>query len=329
MLAQISRHKWFIICLFIAVLLAILRFNNGIIQQDNYIDYAKLLPSGVTNISFYDSRLMPGLPILIYLLHFITGNYYVAGYLITLASFVGCYLMLYKLTRSNLSFLPLIFPPILLNLASLIDTEFPFIFLILLSYFLLKKRNYSWAFLLIGVSIWFRLAGVAVLAGVFIYMFFEKKTGKFFLNLPYFLIPVVVLCLYNMQLFGPKNPFYQLFAYEALHPGRISFGIVQLGQDLIRAFRWGWYRILVSGLFYVFVYFYLYLKSFKTKSLEFWIITGVYLFTLVVNLVPFLENIGRYLAPTIPFFWLMFYSKLTKSKIIFLAIPLSAVIVAL
>lgn len=327
MLAQISRHKWFIICLFIAVLLAILRFNNGIIQQDNYIDYAKLLPSGVTNISFYDSRLMPGLPILIYLLHFITGNYYVAGYLITLASFVGCYLMLYKLTRSNLSFLPLIFPPILLNLASLIDTEFPFIFLILLSYFLLKKRNYRWAFLLIGFSIWFRLAGFAILGGVFVYMVLKKEAGKFFLNLPYFLLPVVLLCVYNIHYFGVENPFYQLFTYESLHPGRISFGIIQLAQDLVRAFRWGWYRILVSGFFYIFIYFYLYIKAFKAKNLEFWLITFLYIFTLTVNLVPFLENLGRYLAPTIPLFWLMFYPKLRNSKILYFALPFSAMVV--
>lgn len=328
MYAQISRHKWFIICLFIAVLLAIFRFNGGTVQQDNYVGYSRLFSFGISDVSFYDSRLLPGLPIIMYLLHFITGNFYTAGYLITVASFVGCYIVLYKLTRSNLSFLPIIFPPILLNLASLIDTEFPFIFLILLSYSLLKKRNYRWAFLLIGVSVWFRLAGIAVLAGVFIYMFFEKKIIRFFLNLPYFLIPVALLCLYNIHLFGPKNPFYQLFTYEALHPGRISFGIAQLGQDLIRAFRWGWYRILISGLFYVFIYLYLYIKAFKTKNLEFWIITGIYLFTLIVNLVPFLENLGRYLAPTIPFFWLMFYPKLKKSKILYLAIPLSALIVA-
>ncbi|KKS00768.1 MAG: hypothetical protein UU51_C0001G0027 [Microgenomates group bacterium GW2011_GWC1_41_20] len=326
---KITKHKWFLLSLILAVLLAFYRFNQGVIQQDNYMEYARHLPFEVGKISFYDSRLLPGLPILIYLLHFLTGDIYVAGYLLMFIFFGGSYLLLYKLTHSPLSFVPLIFPPILLNLASLIDTEYPFIFLIVLSYFLTKSKNFKWAFLIIGISVWFRLAGLAVLAGVFIYMALKKKFGKFLLNLPYFVMPVLLLTLYNIYFYGSGNPFYQLFTYQALHPERISMGIVQLGQDVLRAFRWQWYRILVSGIFYIFVYFYLYLKSFKNKTLEFWIISSIYLFTLTVNLVPFLENLGRYLAPTIPLFWLMFHSKLKSSNILYLALPISVLAVFL
>lgn len=329
MLTQIRKHKWFIISLFFAVFLVFFRFNKGIIQQDNYVGYAEFLPSGVPNISFYDSRLLPGLPILIYFLHFMTGNYYVAGYLLTLASVTGCYYLLYRLTKSTLSFLPLVFPPIMLNLASLIDTELPFIFLIVFAYFLLKKEKLKWAFLIIGLSVWFRLAGFAILGGFFVFMFLEKRSRMFFLNLPYFLIPVILLCVYNIHYFGSQNPFYQLFTYEALHPSRISIGFIQLIQDSIRAFRWGWYRILVSGMFYIFVFVYLYFKAYKTKKLEFWIITCIYLFTLSVNLVPFLENLGRYLAPTLPFFWMIFYSKFKSLKFLYLAIPMSILVVLL
>ena len=329
MLVQINKHKWFVVCLILSVFLIFIRFNKGIIQQDNYVGYAQSFPGGIFNFSFYDSRLLPGLPIIIYLLHFITGNFYIAGYLVIIASFVGSSFLLYKLTHSNLSFLPLIFPPIMLNLASLVDTEYPFIFLIIFAYYLIKKKKVRWAFLLIGLSVWFRLAGFAMLAGLFIYMFLKKKIGKFFINLPYFLIPVVVLSLYNIHYFGAQNPFYQLFTYEALHPGRISVGILQLIQDLIRAFRWGWYRILASGLFYTILYSYLYFKSFKTKNLEFWLITGIYLFTLLVNLVPFLENLGRYLAPTVPLFWLIFYPKVRFPKMLYLVIPISCLVVLL
>jgi hypothetical protein len=329
MLERITKHKWFLLSLLLAVLLAFYRFNQGVVQQDNYIEYARHLPFDVGKISFYDSRLLPGLPVLIYLFHFLTGNFYIAGYLLTLLSFTGLYILLYKLTRSLLSFLPLIFPPILLNLASLIDTEYPFIFLVVLSYFLIKNKNFRWAFLIIGISVWFRLAGLAVLAGVFIYMATRKNLGKFLLNFPYFAIPVLILTLYNIYFYGSGNPFYQLFTYQALHPERISVGAFQLGQDLLRAFRWGWYRILISGIFYIFVYSYFYLKSFRSKTLEFFLISSIYLFTLTVNLVPFLENLGRYLAPTIPLFWLMFHSKLKSSKFFYLALPISALVVFL
>lgn len=329
MLTQILKHKWFLMGLFLVILLGFFRFSKGTIQQDNYVGYAMLLPFEIRNVSFYDSRLLPGLSIIIYLLHFITGNFYVAGYLVTLTSFVGSYILLYKLTHSNLSFLPLVFPPIMMNLASLIDTEFPFIFLTIFAYFLFKKEKVKWAFLLIGLSVWFRLAGFAIIAGFFVFMFLKKETRKFFLNLPYFLVPVVTLSLYNIHYFGVQNPLYQLFTYEALHPDRISVGILQLAQDLVRAFRWGWYRILASGLFYILLYFYLYFKLFKTKNLEFWLITGMYLFTLLINLVPFLENLGRYLAPTLPLFWLTFYPKKGFPKMLYLMLPISCLVVLL
>lgn len=323
------KHKWLIICLLLAVLLAYYRYSHGVIQQDNYIGYARMLPSSVSQISFFDSRLFPGLPILIYIFTFFVRNCYLAGYLITFLSFAGSYFLLCKITNSKLSFLPLIFPPILLNLASIIDTEFPFIFLLILSYFLIKKEKLAWAFLVIGLSVWFRLAGVAVMAGIFIYFLIGKEIKKFITYLPYFLIPVVFLVIYNVHFFGAVNPFYQLFTYETLHPGRINIGVVQLGQDLIRAFRWGWYRILFSGLAYIVLFAVLWLKSVKIKSIEFWIITGIYIFTLVVNLVPFLENLGRYLAPTVPFFWLIFNKKLKSDKILYLFLPLSFLVVLL
>lgn len=322
-------HKWFIISLFFAVFLALFRFSHGVIQQDNYVGYAQMFPDLVSKISFFDSRLFPGLPILIYLVTFFVRNYYVAGYLITFISFTGSYYLLYKITNSKLSILPLIFPPILLNLASLIDTEFPFIFLILLGYFLIKKKKLAWAFAILGLSVWFRLAGVAVMFGIFIYFLIQKDLKKFFIHLPYFFIPVVALMIYNVRFFGAGNPFYQLFTYENLHPGRISLGLVQLGEDLIRAYRWGWYRILLSGLAYFVLFAVLWLKSIKIRNIEFWMITGIYIYTLAVNLVPFLENLGRYLAPTIPLFWIIFQSKFKDKKWVYFLLPVSFIVVLL
>lgn len=306
-----------------------LRFGSGVIQQDNYVGYAKSLPFSVDNIDFFESRLLPGLPILIYLFGAVTPNYYVAGYIVTLLSFIGSYFLLYKLTKSRLSFLPLVFPPILLSLATLIDTEFPFIFLGLFGYYLIKSKKLPLAFLVLGLSVWFRLAGVALIFGVFMYFLINKKVSGFFVNLPYFLIPVIALMVYNAHFFGSGNLFYQISAYEALHPGRISIGVTQLGADLVRAIRWHWYRIFASGFFYIIFFVTLWLKSVKLKSLGFWLITGVYLFTLTVNLVPFLENLGRYLAPTVPFFWLILHDRF-KGKglgLLYLLLPVSVLVV--
>ena len=115
----IEGHKWFFISLILAIFLTIFRFNHGNIQQDNYVGYAKVLPNSLNSISFFDSRLFPGLPILIFLFGQITRNFYVSGYLITILSFAGSYYLLYKITGSKLSILSLVFPPILLNLALL------------------------------------------------------------------------------------------------------------------------------------------------------------------------------------------------------------------
>lgn len=324
-----KKHKWLIRSLILAVFLAFFRFGHGAVQQDNYVGYSQALPGSINNISFFDSRLLPGLPILIYLTTFFVRNFHLAGYLITFLSFAGSYFLLYKITNSKLSILPLVFPPILLNLASLIDTEFPFIFLVLLGYLLIKREKLAWAFVVIGLSVWFRLAALAVIFGIFIYFLIEKDLKRFITYLPYFLIPVAILMIYNVHFFGPKNLFYQLFTYEALHPSRMSIGAVQLGADLIRAFRWGWYRILLSGLAYVVLFTVLWLKSVKIKGLPFWMITGIYVFTLTVNLVPFLENLGRYLAPTIPLFWLIYYKKLKDERLLHFLLPLSFLAVLL
>jgi hypothetical protein len=321
------KHKWLVISLFLIVSLAIFRYNSGIVQQDNYLAYARILPTSVGSISFFESRLLPGLPVLIYLVRQIVQNYYLAGYVVTVASFIGSYFLLYKITGSKLSVLPLVFPPILLNLATLIDTEFPFIFLMLLGVYFLKKNKFPWAFLIIGISVWFRLAGMAVIFGIFVYFLIRKELGKFLKYTPYFLVPVVLLLLFNTHFFGSRNLFYQIFTYEKLHPGRISIGFIQLGSDLLRAFRWGWYRILFSGLAYIALFTILWVKSVKIRHLEFWTITGIYIFTLLVNLVPFLENLGRYLAPTAPLFWIIFYKKLGKEGLLYLLLPLSALAV--
>jgi hypothetical protein len=328
--SSIRQHKWFFISLILAIIVAFIRFHRGIIQQDNYLDYARVFPD-IFKLSFSDTRLFPGLPLLILFINFFVNNLTISGYLVTFMSFTGSYLLLYKMTGSRLSFLFLVFPPILFNLTSLVDTEMPFIFLLLLGVYFLRKNKAFLSFFILGISLWFRLAALGILFGLFLFLLTSKSIRRFFINLPYFLIPALTLFIYDVHFFGPTNFFYQFFFLRNLiASGTMSIGILQLGSDLVRSFQWHWYRIFFSGFFYVVFYSAFYIMSFKKlkeHALEFWLLTGFYSFTLIYSFVPFLEGLGRYLAPTIPIFWLIFHSKFKDSKILYLALPLSVVAV--
>lgn len=322
-------HKFFFLSLVLVVILDLFRFKSGIVQQDNYVGYAMVLPSPTSQLSFYDSRLFPGLPIVISLFSRAFINPFLIGYIVAAASFAGSYFLVYKMTDSKLSVLPLIFPPILLNLATIISSEMPFIFLTLLALLFAKKRSFSLAFLAIGISVWFRLAGVGVFFGVFVYLFLTKKFRELSLALPYFLLPVSGLLIYNFLMFGSKGIFYQLATYRELVVGRSNVVIIQLALDVLRALRWHWFRILISGLFYIIFLSYVLIKSIKLGRLEFWLIAGLYLFTLSFGAVPFLENLGRYLAPAVPIFWVRFYREFSKEWLFYILLPLSVVLVAI
>ena len=263
------KHKWFVVSLILAVLLVFYRFNQGSIQQDSYITYAEGFPNELEKFPAY----FPGLPLAIRILMSFFRSPYVSGYFIALASLCGLYFLLYKMTGSKMSILPLIFPPIILNLATIIGTDMPFIFIVVLAIYLIKKKYLPFAFFVIGISVWFRLAGVAVIFGVFMYYLTTKKLREFFINLPYFLIPIVGLMAYNFFLLGPRNTFLQVSTYQAIGNPNINFVLPQLGMDIVRAFRWRWFRVLGSGVFYIIFYGSILIFSFRKNRLNF----GLYL----------------------------------------------------
>ena len=325
-------HKWFFISLILAVLLALFRFNHGVIQQDNYVGYAQAFPSSVNKISFFDSRLFPGLPILIYLITFFVRNFYLAGYLITFLSFIGSYFLLYKITNSKLSILPLIFPPVMLNQVSLIATEIPVIFFILLSLFFFNRKKYALAIFISAFGFWIR--AVAIIPGIIIFIYLLYKNGRNAIKyLPYLLLPVTLLSLFNLHFFGLSGIFHQFAAYRQLGVG--TLGIVQIFTDIPRAWRWGWYRIFASGVFYFSLsVFFLgkVLANIKNRVADFdnilsYILLASLIFIFSVNSVPFLENLGRYLAPTIPLFWLILYKKFDSKIWVYVLLPISFLVV--
>lgn len=316
-------HKWLFVSLILAVLLAFIRYSHNNIQQDDYVAYAVGFPNNLGDLSFY----FPGLPLLIRFLIPVFRSPYLAGYFVALTSFCGSYILLYKMTGSKLSILPLIFPPIMFNLATIVGSDMPFVFIILLAIYFMKKKYLPLAFFVIGISIWFRLAGIGVFFGVFVYHLVAKKMREFFVALPYFLVPIVGLMIYNSILFGPGNIFYQVVTYRRVAGSRAHIAAIQLGFDVLRAYRWHWFRVLASGLFYIAFYASTLVYAFKLKSAEFWIMLGLYLFTLSLGPTPFLENLGRYLAPAIPLFWLIFHNRFKSDSWLYILLPVSAVAV--
>jgi len=248
------------------------------------------------------------------------------------SAFIGSYIILYKLTGSVYSFLPLIFPPVMLNQASLVATEIPVIFFILLSFYLFKKGRYSFALLVSAFGFWIR--AVAIIPGLIfaIYLLIKNKERSL-IYFPFLSFLLILLALFNSHFFGATGIFHQFTVYKAL--GVNTLGITQIFADFPRAFRWGWYRILISGLFY----FSLSVLIFVASVRKFWnekLFNKTVLFTILaslafiysVNSVPFLENLGRYLAPVIPLFWLIFYKKF-ENKWLYLLLPVSLAVVLL
>jgi len=325
-------HWKFIVVCIILLAISIIRFQKGEVQQDNYLGYAASLPSGLKNISFFDSRLFPGLPIIIFTLNLIINNNTISGYLAVFLAFIGSYSILYKLTGSKLSFLPLIFPPVMLSQATLVATEIPTLFIILLTLYLFKKKQFALALFLSSFGFWIR--AVAIVPGLVILVYLFIKSGKKALKyLPYFFLPLVLLMLFNSHFFGLKDFFHQFFAYKAA--GINTLGIIQVLADIPRSYRWGWYRIFVSGVCYFSLSLFMLSKSvleFKKEReifnrIVFIIFMASLAFIYSLNSVPFLENLGRFLAPTIPLFWVLFQDRFKNGKIIYLLLPISALVV--
>ena len=334
-LETIRKHSSFFLSLGVVIALMIYRFQNYIIQQDNYIGYAASLGNGLKDLSFSDSRLYPGLPILIYIVSYITEGYYSAAYLIIIMSFIGTYTLLYKITKSNLSVLPLIFPPVMLDMVTLIANEFVTIFFIILVIYLIFNKKNAYAAFVAGLTYWFRAAGSLIFIAYLVSSYLYQKKKVKLRNLFYFSIPLVFFMIYDWYFFGTLSPFYQLIIYKLVSPYGNAVGFIQMVKDVVRTFDWGQYRILTSGILYIFFYVYFLLRAlsvtknspnfnnlFLTLSIIF---MSIFIFS--YSFVPYLENFARYLAPIIPLFWITSYKSFNKKIYVYTALILSILVV--
>ncbi len=315
--------------------LILYRFQNGIIQQDDYIGYAKNLSSGLKDLSYFDSRLFPGLPILIYIFEKLSRNFHLAGYSLVILSFLGSYYLLNKITKSGSNVLPLVFPPIMLGIATLIASEYLTIFLILLTSYLFLNRSYSLAAFTSGINILFRPAGSLLFIAMIVALYFHSRKDlkiKYFI---YFSMPISFLMLYNKIFFNNLSPFYQLITYKNVSPYGNAIGFIGVLKDLVRAYKWHQYDILISGMFYL-TFFSCYLqvvlekyKKRKDTNTLFLILSILFysFFVMSYSFMPYLENFARYLAPTIPLFWILENKSFSKNVYIYLGLVLSLLVV--
>ncbi len=332
---KLLRIHWrFLLILLLVAAISFFRFQKGIWQQDNYLGYAQSFPA-LNKLDPYDLRLFPGFPVLMRGLSLLTRNLPLAGYLVVFLSFLGSYCLLYKMTKSVYSFIPLIFPPIMLSQATLIATEYPAIFFILLGVYLIKSKKFLLSSLVFGFGLWIRVIAAVPFAASATILLREKKFKLFFENAAVFLFPIALLFAYNSIFLGHGNFFRQFGVNANLLP--FVVGAIQIFADMERAFRWGWYRILISGSFYFIFLVTLLIWTFSEikKKKEgfnyqiFVIILTMTAFVFLVTFNPFLENLGRYISPIIPLFWLLLYKRIRSPVSILVLVALSAVAVAI
>lgn len=312
-----KKHSIFFLTLIIVVTIGFFRQSKGIVQQDNYVGYAHYLSTDFSQITHYDSRLYAGLPILINFFNLIFNNSYVSGLIISYLLFTASYFVLYAITKSKYSFIPLIFPPIMLSQVTKIATEFPAIFLFLCSIYFMKKENWRMSFLTLGSTIWFRHNIIPLLP---VYLYFRlKQTG--FKNIIteslWFVLSVVLFFYFNAVILQTGNPLYPYTTYLSIETQRYVFGFWQLIEDFFINIKGGDLRIVFSGSVYFLLICLLFYKSYQKvfagKNIflrkMFVIVAALLIFNLSLGYNPFLSEYSRYMVYTFPLFYLLLNDK--------------------
>lgn len=74
-----KNHTIFIFILALVIQIIYLRNSEGIVQQDNYLEYAKGLSTNFETISYFDSMLYAGLPLIIIISEQFINSWQIAG----------------------------------------------------------------------------------------------------------------------------------------------------------------------------------------------------------------------------------------------------------
>ena len=222
------------------VLTSFWRWQTGQIEQDGYLNYAEqIVEQQVSSLPLSETRLSPGLPVVISLISFFSGSITVSGYIVTITSFILSYWVLYQLTASKWSVLPLIFPPIAFDQFTQVSSESLFVAVLLTIIWLSQREKSNWLIigLLSGGLIWIRLTGVIIIPWLVYIGWSHKKKAAPTYGLLGWLTMILALLGFNRWIFGPMGWFQQITIQQIA--GRAQLSLWQLSEDLFRAWSSG------------------------------------------------------------------------------------------
>jgi len=314
---------------------ALIRRSGSQILEDNYVGYALSLTHKLDDLTYYDSRLFPGFPIMIYLFNLFINNPHISAYVIVFLTAILSYLLLGAINESKENLFIFLFPPIMLDIATKITNEYFSILLILLSVYLFFNGRFSLSAFTSGLSMWVRPIGALLFPSLLISLFIYKKdkiTPKLFLS---FFLPVLMLMAYNLFFFNSVSPFYQLFVYKEVSPYGNSIGFIQVINDVVRAYKWGQLSIFFSGIFYLGLFIYGIIKIVNHRVILhnikyfFTACSGTFmiLYVFSYSFTPFLENFARYLTPLIILWWIIIKNKIRIPRYVYILIFFSVIMV--
>lgn len=298
----------FALLLRIGVLAVQLSDNRYIVQQDHYIEYVEAMRSRTLNTSLFpeaDKRLFPGLPFLIASLSPLFNSPWSAGLFISMGTGICALLLFYLLSKSlSATLLFSVFPPIWVKQSAKIATEPVTVFLLLASIFALAKKRPFLSGMLIGLSSTVRLISIFLLPAQLLVASNTKDKMKLLLG---FLPTFSLLFLFNFLAFGKEEVFLQFLSNPQVGgAGGTSFGAIQILQDMLRAWSWEQYTILLSGTIYLVfnlvtcVLLFRYRSTFPQARLYLlWAVFSL-LFIFSVSPVPLLEEFARFSVPFSP-----------------------------
>ena len=285
-----------------------------------YWEYGQSL-LGRYQLDTVNMRLFPGTGFLYALFGLFITNRFLAGLVVSLVVLFGILYILRKFDSSVSIFFLVGFPPVVLRSFGVISSESIYIFLLLLSFFLWKKRRKNWSYGILGILLWIRLITIVVVFVRVILDIKEKNILQAIKGIGIIAASAGVFVAYNLIRF--HQPFMQFVEYP--HAGHAEIAIFQLLQDIPRSLSWHQYTIFLSGISYLIllaVYFFFAARKYKQTALStyyFWSAIAMTCFVFTIGPTPFLEEFPRFLIPV--FICLGLIIK-PPQRVIFVLLPL-------
>lgn len=299
-------------------------YQHDRLIQDDYPSYADALLAGNLNTPTFvdfDKRLFPTYPILIVITKpLFTTSLYAGIALSILSSIVAIYLSFKLFKDKLLVLLMVISPPVWIEQSAKVANEPFFIVLALSALMLFFKKRYLFTGFIMGLAFTTRPVALMLIVSLLIFLLQKKQFMQAGKTLIGFILPVLLLVLFNYFVFGPHE-LLQQFSHPDRY-GHLRFGFIQISQDFYRTLDWKQYKIFISGTFYVgtnlFALVILLLNRKKSDLIYIcflWISTTL-LFILTFSPFTLLDDFGRYALASLPAYLLgfsLFYKTVWKN----------------